>query len=174
MCKIFIPKYYAKNIFEISLEFYKSLGIEYILCDLDNTLDSYRLYTPSTRVFKWKEEVTSQGFKIIIISNNKGERVRSYAEKLEVPYCSSTGKPFIRKLKKFLENNNISLSKCVLIGDQLITDMACGNRAKIVTILTDPIVKEDQWTTHFNRLIDRPLRKRLYKKEKLQSWEVAK
>lgn len=76
MCKIFIPRYYAKNIFEISLEFYKSLGIEYILCDLDNTLDSYRLYTPSTRVFKWKEEVTSQGFKIIIISNNKGERDR--------------------------------------------------------------------------------------------------
>lgn len=171
---LFIPKYHANNIFEISIEFYKMMGIKYILCDLDNTLDSYRLFTPSLRVCKWKEELEKNGIEIIIISNNKGKRVKSYAGELEVRYCSSTRKPFIHKLEKYLKTNNIEPSKCVLIGDQLLTDMACGNRIKITTILTEPIVKEDQWTTHFNRLIDRPLRKYLKRNGKLLSWEVIK
>lgn len=170
MAKLFIPKYHATNVFEIDNDFYLSNGIKYILCDLDNTLDSYRLYTPSLRVFEWKARIEQLGIQIIIISNNKGKRVESYASKLGVLYCSSTGKPFKGKLLKFLKNNNINPSLCVLIGDQLITDVACGNRAKITTILTEPVVKEDQWTTRFNRLIDRPLRKRLKKRGKLQSW----
>ena len=60
-----------------------------------------------------------------------------------------------------------------LIGDQLITDVSCGKKSGILTILTEPIVKEDQWTTRFNRLIDRPMRKRLKKQGKLKRWEEA-
>lgn len=174
MNKRFVPNYTAKNIFEISINFYVSLGIKYILCDLDNTLDSYRLFKPSTRVIKWKEQIASNGIEIIIISNNKGKRVKEYANNLKVRYCSSTRKPFTYKFRKFLKNNNIEPSKCVLIGDQLLTDMICGNKMNILTILTEPIVKEDQWTTRFNRLLDRPLRKRLKRSQKLQSWEVIK
>ena len=37
-------------------------------------------------------------------------------------------------------------------------------------ILTDKIVKEDQPTTHFNRLFDRPIRRHLKRKGKLIDW----
>ncbi len=174
MNKRIIPKYHANCVFDISIEFFISLGIKYVLCDLDNTLDSYRLFKPSSRVNEWKELLDKNNIEIILISNNRGKRVKNYANELNVRYCSSTRKPFTNKLNKFLKNNNIEPSKCVLIGDQLLTDIVCGNRINIITILTEPIVKEDQWTTRFNRLIDRPLRKCLKRKGKLLSWEVIK
>ena len=57
-----------------------------------------------------------------------------------------------------------------MIGDQTVTDIACGNRARIKTVLTDKIVKEDQPTTHFNRLFDRPIRRKLARKNLLRDW----
>ena len=42
-----IPDYYAQDIFSIDPSFFKKQGVRFLLCDLDNTLDSYRLYSPS-------------------------------------------------------------------------------------------------------------------------------
>lgn len=168
-----IPDYYAKDIFSIDASFFKNRGIQFLLCDLDNTLDSYRLYEPSKRVLEWKAKIEKEGLQILIISNNHGERVKSYAHALGVPFCYSTRKPFTRRLLAFLKKNSIDIQKCALIGDQIITDVSCGKKSGILTILTEPIVKEDQWTTRFNRLIDRPIRRRLKKQGKLKRWEDA-
>ena len=51
-----------------------------------------------------------------------------------------------------------------------MTDIKSGNGAHIKTLLTEPIVKEDQWQTRFNRMFDKPVRKRLKKKNLLNDW----
>ena len=43
------PTYRANSIFEIPLSFYAEHGIKVVLSDLDNTLDDYRVQTPSPR-----------------------------------------------------------------------------------------------------------------------------
>lgn len=162
-----IPNYYAKNIFEVPLSFFKKNGFKYLLCDLDNTLDTYDTLTPSERVIKFHESLKKEGLELIIISNNREKRVKPYAEVLNCLYLYSTRKPFGKKLKRFLKEHNLDESECILCGDQLITDIPCGLRAGVKTLLLDPISKKDQWTTHFNRILDKPKRKRLIKQKKI-------
>ena len=170
MSKIYVPYVHATSVYDIDVNFFKKENIKTILVDLDNTLDSYKTKTPSPRAFELKEKLEKEGIEMIIVSNNTGKRVTTYASELGVKFISSIGKPFARKLLKKMKELNIDLSTTMMIGDQTVTDVACGNRARIKTVLTDKIVKEDQPTTHFNRLFDRPIRRKLARKNLLRDW----
>lgn len=170
MLKIHIPYAHAKSVFEIDMDFFKRQNVKTILIDLDNTLDSYKQKTPTKRVYEFKEKLDKEGIKLFIVSNNTGKRVTTYANALGIDFISSIGKPFASKLIRKLKERNIDLATAMMIGDQTVTDIACGNRANIRTVLTDKIVKEDQPTTHFNRLFDTPIRKKLAKKKLLRDW----
>ena len=170
MCKVYTPFAHAKSIFEIEIDFYKKHGIKTVLSDLDNTLDSYKSKTPSANVIAFKEILKENGIELFIISNNTGKRVKLYADTLGVRYASAVGKPFAKKLLRKLNEAHIDPKTAVMIGDQTTTDIASANRARILSILTDKIVKEDQPTTHFNRLFDRPIRRHLRRKGKLIDW----
>ena len=58
----------------------------------------------------------------------------------------------------------------MLVGDQMMTDVLAARGAKIRVVLTEKIVKEDQWTTHINRIFDRPIRKYHRKRDNLIDW----
>jgi len=170
MLKVYIPFAHAKNIFEIDISFFKNIGATYVLSDLDNTLDSYQTALPSPKVIELKKAYEEAGLELIIVSNNTGKRVTTYAEALGVRFFSSVGKPFARKLLRKLKEENVPVEKCVMIGDQTVTDIASSNRAKIKSILVDKLVPEDQPTTRINRLLDRPLRRKLARKNLLVDW----
>lgn len=170
MRKIYIPFAHAKNIYDIDVSFFKRNNINVVLVDLDNTLDSYRTLTPSENALKLKKLYNDNKIDLIIVSNNTSKRVSKYAKILGVEFWHSIGKPFSFGLNKKLKKAKIDKNSVVLIGDQTTTDVACGNRAKIKTILTDKLVEEDQWTTRFNRLFDNPRRKKLIKKGLLINW----
>ena len=170
MWKRLIPFAHAQSIFEIDVSFYKNLGVKFILVDLDNTLDSYKTETPSKRVIDLKEDLLMEGIELIITSNNTGKRVTKYSRALGVRFMSKVGKPFSRKLLKKLRELKIQKHEVILIGDQIVTDISCANRAKIKSVLTEKLVEEDQPTTRFNRLFDNPLRRKLNKKHLLKDW----
>lgn len=172
MWKRLIPFAHATSIFKIDISFYKKLGVKYVFADLDNTLDSYKKATPSTRVLNLKEDLMSEGIELIIVSNNTGKRVKTYAKALGVRCFSSIRKPFAKKILKKIKELKINKNEIIIIGDQVVTDISYANGAKIKSILTDKIVKEDQPTTRFNRLFDRPLRKKLSKKNLLKEWRT--
>lgn len=171
MLKRFIPDYYSQNIYEVDVSFFRNIGVKYLLVDLDNTLDSYRAFVPNERAIAFKNKIEEYNIKFIIISNNKGSRVSSYAGHLNVEFCSSTRKPLKGKLTKFLQNRGIPKKEVLLVGDQILTDVLCAKNVGIKVMLTEKLVKEDQWTTRVNRLFDRPIRKYLKKKGRLKSWE---
>lgn len=170
MLKRLIPFAHATSIFEIDISFYKKLGVKYIFADLDNTLDSYKQKTPSTRVLNLKEDLMVESIELIITSNNTGKRVKTYSRALGVRFLSSVGKPFSSKLNKRIKEMKIDKNEIIMIGDQVVTDIGCANGCKIKSVLTDKIVKEDQPTTRFNRLFDKPLRRKLSKKNLLKDW----
>lgn len=163
---------HAKSIYDIEIPFYSQMGIKYLLIDLDNTLDSYRIYYPTLPAINLIKNLRENGIIPIIVSNNKGKRVQTYAHFLQVECISSAMKPFAKKIKSFLKASNIKHDTVMLIGDQLMTDVGAANAADIKVILTDKIVNEDQWTTRLNRLIDITLRKKLKKKGKLPDWRT--
>ena len=172
MFKKFIPFAHATSIYEIPVDFYKSQGVKLLLVDLDNTLDSYRLNVPTPRAVDLVKSLQETGLKVVIVSNNRGKRVQAYAHSIGLPCINSARKPFPWKIKRFLKENNYSQEETMLVGDQLITDVLAGRNAHIRVVLTEKIVKEDQWTTHINRLLDRPIRKHLKKKGRLPDWRT--
>ena len=172
MFKKFIPFAHATSIYEIPADFYKGQGVNLLLVDLDNTLDSYRLNIPTQRAIDLVKALLDTGLKVVIVSNNRGKRVKTYASNIGLPCINSARKPFSGKIKAFLKENNYSPEETMLVGDQMITDVLAARGAHIRVILTEKIVKEDQWTTHINRLFDRPIRKHLKKKGKLPDWRT--
>ena len=168
----FIPFAHAQSIYEIPVDFYLKNNVKVLLIDLDNTLDSYRLYEPTERAIKLINDIKESGIVPIVVSNNTGKRVSSYANALSVEYINSARKPFSGRIKKFLKEKNILPEDSMLVGDQMMTDVLAARGAHLRMVLTEKIVKEDQFTTHFNRLLDRPIRKHLRKKGKLPDWRT--
>ncbi|MGM9857788.1 MAG: YqeG family HAD IIIA-type phosphatase [Bacilli bacterium] len=170
MNKLVIPTYYAKSLFEVDILFFKKNNIHYLFTDLDNTLDSFKQKEPTDKVIALKKLLIENDIELIIISNNKGPRVSQYADALGVRYLSKAGKPFPSKIRKYMASNKIKAEEVIMVGDQLMTDIKSGNGAHIKTMLTEPIVQEDQWQTRFNRMFDKPVRKRLKTKNLLNDW----
>ena len=61
MIKRIVPFAYANSIFEVSAAFYQKYHIKVVLCDLDNTLDSYKDSYPSQRVIELKRFYAEHG-----------------------------------------------------------------------------------------------------------------
>ena len=168
----FIPFAHAQSIYEVPVEFFLNNGVMLLLIDLDNTLDSYRLYEPTERAVQKINVIKEAGITPIIVSNNREKRVKKYADTAGVECIYSAHKPFSRRLRNFLAKKNVQATEVMLVGDQLMTDVLAARGAHIRVLLTEKIVKEDQWTTHINRLFDRPIRKHLKKKGKVPDWRT--
>ncbi|MFA5421313.1 MAG: HAD-IIIA family hydrolase [Bacilli bacterium] len=171
MNKRLIPFCVAKSIYDIEPAFFEKYQVATLFVDLDNTLDAYHQTHPTPRAIALKERLSKSGIEIIIVSNNTSKRVSTYATELGVRYAGSLLKPFSYKLKKFIDKEKIDISKAMMVGDQIITDVSCGNGAGLRVILTDKIANEDQWTTRFNRWFDRPRRQKMEALNLLAKWE---
>lgn len=168
----YVPFAVADSIYEIDIDFFKQCGVKVLLMDLDNTLDSYKLYHPTPRAVEFLTRIQEAGIIPVIVSNNTGKRVSTYANDLNLPYINSSGKPFGFRIKKYINQHGWNLDEVMLVGDQMITDVAAAKRVGVRVILTDKIVKEDQWTTRFNRIFGRMIRKYHKKKGNLVNWRT--
>ena len=168
----FIPFAHAQSIYEVPNDFYLNNGVKLLLIDLDNTLDSYRCRVPSERAISKVREIKETGVEPVIVSNNRELRVKGYADKANVECIYSARKPFSKRIRKFYEEKGFRAEEVMLVGDQLMTDVLAARGAHIRVVLTEKLVKEDQWTTHINRLMDRPIRRHLRRKGKLLDWRT--
>ena len=91
---------------------------------------------------------------------------------LQVPYLSSAKKPGKKRLFQWINQMNLDIKSCILIGDQLLTDVICANAIGMTSILVEPFVIKDLPITRFNRFFDKRIRRYLLKNNKLKS--VAK
>lgn len=171
MIKRAIPFVTASSIYDIPPSFYRKHGIEVILSDLDNTLDSYKVLTPSSRTKEWLESMEAAGIRVYLASNNTNKRVLTYAKSLGVSALSGLGKPFAFKMKGLLKKEGFPLDKTVLVGDQVLTDVLSGNGAGLRVILVEPLTGQDPWMTRWNRRIDRSLRKKIKKGRLAPEWK---
>lgn len=166
----FIPTYHALNLYVVPPQFFKDQGVKTLVLDLDNTLASHKDMVASKETKAYIESLKSLGIRVFIVSNNKGPRVKSYASSVGLKYIAGARKPLTSKIRKFLKKEGASLNEVMMVGDQLLTDVFCANRLGVKILLTDKLVESDQWTTKINRIFDRPLRKRLKRKNKLKEW----
>lgn len=170
MFKRFIPFAHAQSIYEIDVEFFKRNNVKTLFMDLDNTLDSYRAKAPKDKTLELVKKLKDNGIVPVIISNNKPHRVCGYANALGIEFLASAHKPGHKRLSNEIAKRGLKNEDVMLVGDQLMTDVMAARGAKIRVVLTEKVVKEDQWTTHINRLADRPIRRYLRKRNRLIDW----
>lgn len=161
------PNIFVRDISKINLRSLKARGIKLIVCDLDNTLVPHFSKYPNKFTFDFLQKVKSENIDIIIASNNTKKRVTIFFEKLKensgVKKCIwNSKKPFSRKIKKYIKENNYNFEDVVFIGDQFITDIFLANRLKAYSILTLPLV--DQSKTISINIFFRFIEKFIYKK----------
>lgn len=166
----FLPAEHVKDIYEITPEKLKEKGIKGIITDLDNTLVEWDRPNATPRLMEWFEEMKVNDILVAIVSNNDKERVRLFAEPLNIPFIYQARKPMTRAFRRALSVLNINREEAVVIGDQLLTDVLGGNRAGFHTILVIPITQSDGFFTRFNRIIERRILNILKRKGYIQ-WE---
>ena len=163
MLKYFTYDDYVENIFEIDLEKLYQMGKRLILTDLDNTLVGSDAPTPTPEIVQWLEKAKAIGFEVKIASNNNPERVRIFAEGLEIEAYGYVYKPLAFKVRKYMKG--YEKDQVVFIGDQLLTDVAVAKRCGLYIILVRPVkLSADEDITKFNRKIERKIVEALKKR----------
>lgn len=155
---MFLPRLRVDSVYEIDLEKLAAAGIRGIVADLDNTLVGARDTGAPPKLKDWLETVRSKGFRVVVVSNNRRERVMRFAESIGAPFIHSAKKPLRGAFRKALEMMELSPEQTAVIGDQLLTDVFGANRMGMHPILVTPIAPQDENAfTRFNRKIERKI-----------------
>lgn len=166
----FIPTFYTSTLFEVTPDFFQHQHIQYVCCDLDNTLAPFDEMTPRPKVKEWVKNLMDAGLTFLIISNNDEQRVQPFAASLGVDYLAKTGKPFQDKLLIFLKQKGYPKDKVMIVGDQLLTDVWLANRLGMKSLFTEKLVAYDHWPTKPNRFIESFLKKRYHRLKQFNHW----
>ena len=161
---MFYPNAYFNKVEEITIEFLQRNKIKALILDIDNTLIDYN-HVMTESVEKWARDLKGQGVKLYIVSNtSKKKKVEKVAGKLDIPYVFFAKKPLkigFKKAQKYLKENSENIA---VVGDQIFTDVIGGNRAKMFTILVEPINEKDFWYTKWKRPIERRIKENFMKR----------
>ncbi len=170
MNKNYIPTWYCDKAIHIDVLKIANQGFKLVFCDIDNTLVSPFVKHPNEEVKKFVQLFKENHLKLVIISNNKEERVQTFAQDLEVEYIYEAKKPNPKKLLQYIHEHHYQEHEVLAIGDQIMTDVLCANRAHISVILVDKLEKKEQFITFFPRRLDIFYRKKLKKKNLLRNF----
>lgn len=161
----YIPDIYVKSIYYVDYDKLKERGIKCILFDLDNTIAPLSIIKPNKKIKDLFAKLKNMGFKIIIFSNSRKNRIKPFKEELEVDCAFKCKKPSTKKYKIILKEYKFQISEIVIIGDNIITDILGGNKIGITTILVNPISNKERITTKISRIIERKIINKLSKRE---------
>ena len=162
--KLFIPKKYVKNIFDIDYKQLEDNGFKIIIFDLDNTLGNIKEEKCNKEIVELINKLSSK-FIVIVASNSLKKRVLTFCSDLNCNLMYFCLKPFGLVLNKIKKKHNIDYEKMVIVGDQLLTDMFVGNRYKLLTILVDKKSDNDFKITKINRKMEKVIKKKYDIKE---------
>ena len=142
----------------------KENGLKCILFDLDNTCIPYKDKEPNKKLIDLFETLKDMDFRVIIFSNATKRRILPFKNALRVDCSANSRKPSTKKLLKIMKLFKYDLSDVVIIGDQLYTDILCGNKVGIKTVLVNPMSKDDMFWTKIMRFREKAMFKKFAKK----------
>lgn len=155
---LFYPTFYRRRITDVTVEDLHRLGIKGVLLDVDNTLTTHDNPNLDPAVSAWLAAMQAAGFTLIIVSNNRADRVAPFAQKIGLPYYARAKKPLPGGYRAAAAAMGLSAKDCVAIGDQIFTDILGANLAGMPCILLEPIQPEvEQRLIVFKRKLERPL-----------------
>lgn len=151
------PDYYLSSVHGIDLEELRSLGVDTLLVDLDNTLLPRDTNEVPQDLRAWAARLDQHGFKVCLVSNNWHERVNIVAGQLGFELVAKAVKPlpfaFLRALRKI----GSCRANSAVVGDQLFTDVLGGKLLGMRTVMVAPLSESDLPHTLLLRRLERVL-----------------
>ena len=151
LARYLFPKQAADSVFHIDFDTLWQKGIRGLVFDIDNTLATFDIPRPPAQIIEFLNNLAQKGFAIALLSNNSEKRVCIFSEGLGYPHIWKAGKPRLKGIAQAMAQLGLAKNQTAIIGDQIFTDILCGNRFGIHTILTKPIGKQDEWTVRLKR-----------------------
>ena len=133
------PDIILPSVYDISPELLRERGISLLLMDLDNTLAPYSEDEPREELRRWVQLMREGGIKLFILSNNRGERPKRFGEALGLANVNHSRKPKTDMLFRVLAEYDVAPKNAAIVGDQIFTDVLCGVRAGVTSIVVKPI-----------------------------------
>ena len=161
------PKIKLKRITDISLSILKKYDIDTLILDVDNTMSTHHGQVLTDGLSDWIDMMHKNNIGLIVLSNSKEQRVKPFAEKINLPYISLGLKPLPFGYFKALKKGGSKRKNTAIVGDQIFTDILGGNLVGIKTILLTPIKPEDGISFKIRRKIEKFLFK-IYKIKDLE------
>lgn len=166
LSKYFFPDLKYRCVGDIDVEKLSKKGIKYAILDIDNTLVPYTTEKPDQNALAFLHRLEENNIKYCFLSNNSIERIDIFNEEIKAPGFPDAKKPLLSGINRAVEFFNAEKSECVMIGDQIFTDVTVGKRAEILTVLVDPIKEVETSFFKFKRYFERKILKVYYKKRK--------
>lgn len=167
----FKPTWMVKSIYSISPEQLKENGIKAVFSDLDNTLIAWNNPNGTEELQQWMDKLTENNIPLIVISNNNKKRIEKAVEPLGLPFMARSLKPFSFGINRARKKLGLKKEEVVMVGDQLMTDMLAAHHAGVRSILVQPIIETDKWTTKINRTLEKQVWRELKKKYPNLIWQ---
>lgn len=160
------PDYYFETYAGASVEFLKNAGIRALVLDIDNTLEPYENAEPGEDVRAWFSALSEAGISAAFVSNNGKERVERFNKDLGKIAYYQAKKPFPCKIKRAMREMGVLKSETLFMGDQIFTDVLAARFAGIRAALVPPIKDKTDVLTRFKRLLERPIMKCYFRRNK--------
>lgn len=137
--KLPIPTLMTHDIYELSPKDISSLGIKFLMMDLDNTLSPYHIHSADEKLRNWIDSLKAAGIELFILSNNHGQRPAIFAGELDVDFVNRARKPHSKTALEVMSKKGYSPEETGILGDQIYTDILCGINCGIKSICVRPI-----------------------------------
>ena len=174
MRNLFVPDYMFADIYKITPEFIKSIGVSTLVLDIDNTLVTYAVEEPTPEVIAWVRGMQESGLSLCIASNNHTPRVEKFNEKLGLFYMCESAKPSRKAIRKACAHFGVTPAQVAVIGDQIFTDVLCASRAGATAILVTPIPYDENLFFRFKRVCEKPFIRAYKRREQAKLHEKKK
>lgn len=149
------PDEYYIDLLHIDFAAYAAQGCRLILLDIDNTLARHGAYAADDFAREAVSRILKAGLACRIISNAKHKRAMAFSASLNLPFTAMANKPWPHALKSACREAGIKSSQAVMIGDQLLTDIAAARRAGCRAVLVKPRFDHEAWNVRFKRIFER-------------------
>ena len=125
--------------------------IKAAVIDVDRTLLPGRDVRLPDSVRSWMLEAAGS-MSLHLFSNNPSKaRISAVAEQLGLSYTCGAGKPRRGALRRVIGALALEPHHVAMVGDRLFTDVLCGNRLGLYTVLVRPVA-EDGSPCHHDRV----------------------
>lgn len=139
----------------IDLDALRAEGITALLLDVDNTVSPHHSTEIIPEIRDWIASLGAAGFRACLVSNNWHGDIHDRAAALGLPVIAKSAKPLPFGIWRAIRMLRVRRTQCVMVGDQIFTDILGGRLAGVQAMLVEPLTPSDMGHTKVLRALER-------------------